>query len=146
MMLLSSKCQYGLRAALYLAIHKEDGLISIKEISSKLGISFHFLTKILQHLSSENLVESYKGPKGGVRLTVKGLNARLYDLVDIIDGLDTFQECVLGLPGCGSLQPCALHNEWVLKRDSVKEMLQSTTLERLANESGFELYRLTVED
>lgn len=142
-MLLSNKCQYGLRAALYLANNKDNGLISIKEISSKLDISFHFLTKILQQLSVEGLIESYKGPKGGVKLTVKGLNARLYDLVAIIDGVDTFHECVLGLPGCGSLKPCALHDEWALKRESLKKMLQGTTLEGLAQEEGTLLHRIS---
>lgn len=135
-MLLSNKCQYGLRAALYLAKNKDNGLISIKDISSELDISFHFLTKILQQLTNENIIESYKGPKGGVKLTIKGLNARLYDLVAIIDGVDTFHECVLGLPGCGHLKPCALHEEWALRRESLKEMLQGMTLERLAKNGG----------
>ncbi len=143
-MLLSNKCQYALRAALYLANHQNDGLISIKEISEKLDISFHFLTKILQQLSNEHIIESQKGPKGGVKLTTKGLNIRLYDLVDIIDGVDTFHECVLGLPGCGHLKPCALHEEWALRRENLKAMLQSMTLEKISD-NGSIMHRLTTE-
>jgi len=141
-MLLSNKCQYALRAAIYLANHKNDGLISIKEISDKLEISFHFLTKILQQFNNERLIESQKGPKGGVKLTVKGLNMRLYDLVEIIDGVDMFHECVLGLPGCGHLKPCALHEEWGIRRDNLKKMLQDMTLETVAD-NGSVIHRLS---
>ena len=142
-MLLSNKCQYALRAALYLANHQNDGLISIKEISEKLDISFHFLTKILQQLTNEQIIESQKGPKGGVKLTTKGLNIRLYDLVDIMDGVDLFHECVLGLPGCGHLKPCVLHEEWAMRRENLKEMLQGLTLEKIADSSSV-IHRLTM--
>ncbi len=141
-MLLSSKCQYALRAAIYLANHQNEGLISIREISEKLDISFHFLTKILQNFTNEKLIESQKGPKGGVKLTLKGLNMRLYDLVEIIDGVSTFHECVLGLPGCGQLQPCALHEEWGAKREDLKNMLQEITLEKIADNDSV-IFRLT---
>ncbi len=142
-MLLSNKCQYAVRAALYLAIHKEEGMISIKEISEKLEISFHFLTKILQQLTNEGMIESQKGPKGGVKLSLKGLNTRLYDLVEIIDGVETFHECVLGLPGCGALQPCAMHEQWTYHRENLKEMLQSSTLEKLGAEGDEFMFRLS---
>ena len=142
-MLLSNKCQYALRAAIYLANHRNEGFISIKDISAELEISFHFLTKILQQFTNEHLIESQKGPKGGVKLTIKGLNMRLYDLVEIIDGVDTFHECVLGLPECGQLKPCALHDEWGSRREDLKKMLQDITLEKIAD-NGSASHRLTL--
>ncbi|CAN0202088.1 unnamed protein product, partial [Chrysoparadoxa australica] len=49
-MLLSKSCVYGLRASIYLASKSDEEFNSIKEMSDKLEISFHFLTKILQQL------------------------------------------------------------------------------------------------
>lgn len=51
-MLLSKSCIYGLRATLFLSAREQDGFIPIREMSEKLEISFHFLTKILQQLTA----------------------------------------------------------------------------------------------
>ena len=67
-MIFSKSCVYGLRAMIYLASIPREGYVSIKSLSDKLDISFHFLTKILQELTAAELMESMKGPKGGVRL------------------------------------------------------------------------------
>lgn len=131
-MLLSKSCIYGLRASLYLAYNKDDGYISIREMAKELDISFHFLTKILQQLTAEGYMESYKGPNGGIKLTQKGLSSTLYNFVTTIDGGELFKECVLGLPGCGSSVPCALHENWISTREGIIEILQDATIKDLA--------------
>lgn len=142
-MLLSKSCVYGLRAALYLASRKEGEYTSIKEMSKKLDISFHFLTKILQQLTAEKFMESYKGPNGGVRLSTKGRAATLYDLVVAIDGDELFTQCALGLPGCGSEKPCPLHNSWQSTRDDIKTMFQKTTLDNLGKQGKENKFRIS---
>ena len=49
--MLSNASEYGIRALIYLAAHQEKSTIPISEISERLNISFHFLTKILQVLT-----------------------------------------------------------------------------------------------
>lgn len=144
-MLLSKSCVYGLRASLFLAANKSGDYISIKEMSSKLGISFHFLTKILQQLTAKGLLESYKGPKGGVRLALPAKEIKFLDVVVAIDGEGLLRECVLGLPGCGVKEPCPLHDEWAKNRNSIIEMFENTTLEYLAKEGKNKNLRLTDE-
>lgn len=131
-MLLSKSCIYGLRASLYLAYNKDDGYISIKEMAKELDISFHFLTKILQQLTAEGYMESYKGPNGGIKLSIKGLSSTLFDFVTTIDGEELFTECVLGLPGCGASVPCALHENWISTREGIVKMLQDATIRDIA--------------
>lgn len=144
-MLLSSSCVYGLRASLYLAANQNGDYVSIREMSESLDISFHFLTKTLQQLTSAGLMESQKGPKGGVRLTKKGSNISLYEIVEAIDGSDLFTECALGLPGCGVEKPCPIHEKWADARDNIRAMLQETNLVELA-EKGKDLnLRITAD-
>lgn len=131
-MLLSKSCIYGLRATLFLSAREQDGFIPIREMSEKLEISFHFLTKILQQLTAYGILESYKGPNGGVRLTRSGEAISLLEIVIAIDGDKMFTECALGLPGCGVMKPCPMHDKWANTRDSIKEMLESTTLTELS--------------
>ncbi len=130
--MLSKSCEYGLRAALYIAsLDQEEGYISIGTISEELGISFPFLTKILQKLNDAGLLTSQRGPKGGVALTQPADEVALHEIVVAIEGDDLFQECVLGLPGCGDAEPCPLHDEWVEERERIKSLFQDATLAEL---------------
>ncbi|WP_020401604.1 RrF2 family transcriptional regulator [Gracilimonas tropica] len=144
-MLLSKSCVYGLRAALYLAAKNDGEYHSLREMSEELNISFHFLTKILQQLTSDGLMESYKGPNGGVKLSEKGKKATLFDMVIAIDGPGLFTQCALGLPGCGSQEPCPLHESWIDTRASIENMLRRTTLIKIAEEGKAKHFRLTAE-
>ena len=133
-MLLSRGCEYGLRAAIYIAQHQGDGYVPIRKVSDDLGIPFHFLTKILQQLNGALLVESFRGPTGGVRLAREPGSISLKDIVVALDGDDLFCACVLGLPGCGDEVPCPLHVEWSKERDRLSNLLESTTLAETASQ------------
>lgn len=144
-MLLSKSCVYGLRASLFLASNQDRDYISIREMSDKLNISFHFLTKILQQLSAAGLMESYKGPNGGIRLTKSGSEVNLFEIVAAIDGVELFTECALGLPGCGTAKPCPLHDKWAEARDGIRVMLENTDLVELAKKGKKLNLRITAD-
>lgn len=144
-MLLSKACVYGLKASLFLASNQEEEFISIRKMSEELSISFHFLTKVLQQLNNAGLLESYKGPNGGVRLTRSGAKVSLFEIVKAIDGTELFTECALGLPECGTGQPCPLHEKWGKTRDSIRLMLESTNLVELAAKGERMNLRITEE-
>lgn len=144
-MLLSKSCVYGLRASLFLASRKNGEYIPIRKMSDKLEISFHFLTKILQQLTAEEILESFKGPNGGVRLKKDGTKIPLMDIVLAIDGSQLLTECALGLPGCGTKNPCPLHDKWAKTRDSIRNMLEQTTLTELVKKGKAENLRLTTD-
>lgn len=131
-MLLLKSCVYGLRASLFLASNQNGEYTSIKKLSEKLDISFHFLTKILQQLAAVDLLESLKGPNGGGRLSKPGEEIALLDIVMAIDEDDLFQECVLGLLGSGMEKPCPLHNIWATTRDDIQDMLETNSLVDMA--------------
>lgn len=134
-MLLSKACTYAIRAATLITLkemQEKRKFIPIRELSDELGLSFHFLTKIMQILTEAKLMESFKGPNGGVGLTKKAGKTKLIDIVAAIDGTDLFTECALGLPGCGERTPCPLHKAWTSRRESIAKMLSSTSLATLA--------------
>ncbi len=131
--MLSKSCIYGLRASIFIALHEEEGgYVSIGRISEELGISFHFLTKILQHLTEGGIMKSYRGPSGGVRLTRSPASVTLLDVVEILEGEDYFRTCILGLPGCGKENPCPLHEEWAQARKRMRRMFGEARLDKLA--------------
>lgn len=136
-MLLSNSCEYGLRATLYLATLKggeDEPFVSIRTISDELDISFHFLTKTFQKLTEAGIMQSQRGPKGGVALARSPEKVTLLDLVLAIDGPALFEECVLGLPECGNRQPCPVHKRWTQERERLGDMFAQRTLAELAEE------------
>ncbi len=146
-MTFSKACNYGVRAALYVAMQDHQEFVSIKEISEKLNISFHFLTKILQTLTQNNIMTSFRGPKGGVALVKPAREISLLDIVHAIDGDSLFTACVLGLNKCGDDNPCPLHNQWIGIRQNIFNLLDTTSLYQVAldiTRNGFRLTNLVM--
>ena len=144
-MLLSKSCEYGLRASLYLTTLDESGFVPIRTIADELDIEFHFLTKIFRQLTSAGLMQSQRGPRGGIALAQPADRITLLQIVLAIDGPALFQECVLGLPGCGEKKPCPMHDRWAVERERVKRMFSNATLEATAREIKHDNLRLTLE-
>lgn len=132
MALLSKSCVYGIRAAIYIASESENDYISISQVAKELNLSPHFLTKILQELTSVNLLLSHKGPRGGVKFARDTKDIKLIEIIGAIDGLDLFTECALGLEGCGVYKPCPLHESWTAHRGALRELFEEENLHDLA--------------
>lgn len=149
MALLSKSCVYGIRAAILMAIKGNADYMSIKDIANDLNLSAHFLTKILQQLTQEGLLISHRGPKGGVKFSRPSGEIKLIEIVAAIDGLELFEECALGLHGCGTATPCPLHEKWAEHKIVLRALFETETLEKLAEnvlDSGLRLSTLSQLD
>lgn len=142
-MILSSACIYGVQGAIYVATLKSENYISLKQIADQLHISFTFLTKVFQQMTDAGIMQSLRGPRGGIKLAKSPLEITLADIIEAIDGPDLFKECLLGLPGCGSAVPCPAHEQWTEMRDNLHELCLSTTLNELAVKGSELNLRLT---
>ena len=131
--MLSAACKDSIRAMIYIAKLQEEGykekFVSIHKIAEDLGLSFYFLSKNFQKLVKAGLLESHRGPQGGVRLLKKPSEIRLIDIVEVIDGMEFFSNCILGFEECSDQNPCTIHNLWAEKREEIYNMFSSTTLE-----------------
>ena len=146
-MLLSNGCEYGLRAAVYLATTTGTSeYVSVRQIGSALDISPSFLTKVLQQLTQADLMTSLRGPRGGVKLAQPADDILLRDVVTAIDGAGLFHECVLGLPECGRVKPCPLHDRWVTERERLETLFSSMSLGTLAERMATSDLRLKDEN
>lgn len=144
-MVLSRTCNYGILAALYIASRKERKVIPIREISDQLAISFHFLTKILQHLTHAKIIRSFRGPKGGVTLARPVESITLMDIILKIDGPGLFNKCMLDVKYCGDDNPCPFHEHWKVARTHLMNSFRNTTLAEISENvtwQGFQLFNL----
>ena len=139
-MLLSNSSVYGLRAAVLLASKKNRDFITIRELSDELNISFYFLTKVLQQLTKSEILISYKGPNGGVKLARPGNSITFMDIIISIEGEKIFRDCAFGLNKCELLQPCPLRKDWQQLQANIKELMESSTLQELADGTHSKLF------
>jgi Rrf2 family iron-sulfur cluster assembly transcriptional regulator len=67
-MKLTTKGRYAVTAMLDLALHAQNGPISLAEISSRQEISLSYLEQLFSRLRKNDLVSSTRGPGGGYRV------------------------------------------------------------------------------
>jgi Rrf2 family protein len=119
---------------MYLALKPEGERTSIKELTRKINIPYHFLAKILQDLTYKGLLISQKGPTGGFALAKPAKDITLFQIVEAIDGTDVTSKCVLGFPECSGKNPCAVHEKWTGLRDEIHVMLVDKNITQMARE------------
>jgi Rrf2 family iron-sulfur cluster assembly transcriptional regulator len=83
-MKISSKGRYAVAAMMDLALHQEDGPLTIADISEKQNISLSYLEQIFADLRKSKLVKGTRGPGGGYRLA---RSPESISVAEIIDGL-----------------------------------------------------------
>lgn len=139
MSILSNTCKYAIRASIYLALNEgESNKIGIKKISEDLDIPTPFLGKILQTLVKHKVLSSTKGPHGGFGLAKNPEEISLLEIIEIIDGMDMFYECLIGLPTCKdhdpNFVPCPLNKKFRPISRQLYNLFQNETIANLKYE------------
>ena len=132
-MIYSNACAYAIRALTRLAALRPDGYVLLDELCRGTDLPRHFVAKIFQDLVRKGLLTSAKGRGGGFALARKPTRIYLFDIVEVVDGLDQLEACVVGMARCDDKQPCPQHEAWSPIRNQVKHYLQRTTLQSMAN-------------
>jgi Rrf2 family transcriptional regulator, iron-sulfur cluster assembly transcription factor len=133
-MIFSKACEYGIRAAAYIALNSLDNIrSSLKDISSEIGSPEAYTAKILQMLVRGGIIISIKGAAGGFEIDEKRMDRiRLGDIVMAIDGGFDETICVLGLKECSRKHPCPVHDKYKHIKKDLKSMLQNTSLKEMS--------------
>ncbi len=134
-MIFSKACEYGIRAAIYVAQKGlKDERCSLKDISEQVGSPEAFTAKILQKLVRAAVIKSNKGAAGGFGVDAAIVKKiKLADIIIAIDGSVNERHCALGLERCSEDEPCPVHNKFKhIKRDLVA-MIYNTTLYEMAH-------------
>ncbi|MCB0401159.1 MAG: Rrf2 family transcriptional regulator [Flavobacteriales bacterium] len=130
----SKTCEYGIKAAIYIAGSSKEGKrVRLKDIASNIDSPEAFTAKILQLLAKNNIIDSIKGPTGGFEINEEKMKSiMLNEIVLAIDGDKIYNGCGLGLHKCNAKKPCPLHDKFQLIRDDLKKMLITTSLYSLS--------------
>lgn len=138
----SKTCELGLQAVLFLSIKKEKRIFTATEVSKELKVPKEYISKVMQILTESGIIGSKKGKNGGFYLAKSPSQIKLIEIVEAIDGLEIFNNCVLGFPGCSSDNPCPVHEKWGKLREDAYKMLSNETLEQLKEKTLHKLVNL----
>lgn len=131
--MISKSCKYAIRAAIFLASKAdEDVKLSAKEVADNIEAPQAFIGKVLQILRKHRIISSLKGPYGGFYCEMHQLNTPIINIVNAVDGLAVFNECVLGLQECSAEHPCPMHHKYIESRDIMLKSFEETTIGDLA--------------
>ena len=138
--MLSNSCRYGIRAVIYLAgLPVSNGKIGIKKISNDLNLPTPFLAKILQVLAKQKILSSSKGPHGGFSILRDPRKITLLDIVNAIDGYETFTGCIMHNGSCEGVEKegkhCPLHFDYEKSRKELIKLFSNRTIHELVVKS-----------
>jgi Rrf2 family protein len=130
----SKACEYGIKAAIYIAVQSnQNKRVALKDISKEIDSPEAFTAKILQQLARNGIIDSVKGPSGGFEIERKKMaKIKLSQIVSAIDGDSIYKGCALGLKECSEKKPCPVHDKFKIVRDDLRTMLETTNLQELA--------------
>lgn len=123
---ISTKGQYGLTIMMELARNFGQGPVSLRKIAELHDLSEHYLEQLISPLRNAGLVKSIRGAYGGYVLAKEPAEITAGDVIRILEG---------------PIKPVEFDEEkdpakrdlWKRIRDSIAEVLDSTTLEDLIN-------------
>lgn len=132
---LTNTSQYAIRTLIYITKYGQDRLFSAKELSETLNIPYKFLTKVMISLVNNHFVLSIKGREGGYKLAKPSSQIRVLDILNVFNEFENNNKCLLGIGSCDSENKCALHDQWVVPKELIQQMFETTTLDKLEDEN-----------
>ncbi|MCH8299826.1 MAG: Rrf2 family transcriptional regulator [Candidatus Marinimicrobia bacterium] len=138
-MIFSRSCEYALQAVTFIASQPSNRPVLSRDISGALNIPPHFLGKILQTLVKHNILGSQKGKSGGFEIIRPPEEITLYDIIQVMDGPDYFEQCIMGFPGCFDHNPCPAHLEWKGIKEKLMKLLNARSISELSSDLDFKL-------
>jgi Rrf2 family cysteine metabolism transcriptional repressor len=124
-MKVSTKGRYGLTVMTELAGNYGEGPMSLKSIADKHNLSGHYLEQLIAPLRNAGLVKSMRGAYGGYNLSREPKDITVGDVIRVLEG-------PIHLVDFDQGEDLAHKELWIRIRDSIAEVLDSTTLLDLA--------------
>ncbi|MHB8882560.1 MAG: RrF2 family transcriptional regulator [Thermodesulfovibrionales bacterium] len=141
---ITQETDYAVRCVLYLSSIGPEQTVRIEEIAAEMQIPRSFLAKILQKLTQADVVRSYRGVKGGFRLSRPPKEITLLQVVEAVEGPVTMNRCTREGSLCDFKKTCAVHPVWRRLRTIVETYMKDITFEKLKKERRQEAMTHTI--
>ena len=136
-MKLTTKGRYAVMAMADLALFKDNGPTSLKDISLRQNISLPYLEQIFIKLKDGNLVKSIRGAKGGYILEKPANEIKISNIISAVDEEVKMLNCKKeSKKGCNNKSTkCITHNLWDQLDQHINNFFEKVKLEDLVDKS-----------
>ncbi len=131
-MKLTTKGRYAVTAMLDLALHYEQGAVTLSDIAGRQGISLSYLEQLFARLRRSGLVESVRGPGGGYNLATAPGEISVAEIIIAINENIDATRCG-GDKNCDGEERCLTHYLWEGLSERIHEFLSGITLADLVD-------------
>lgn len=134
-MKLTTKGRYAVTAMLDLAIHYENGPITLADISTRQEISLSYLEQLFSKLRKNSLVDSARGPGGGYRLSRLADDIAVAEIIAAVDETVDATRC-RRKGNCQHEERCLTHDLWCDLSDQIFSFLSDISLASLVEKKA----------
>ena len=132
-MRLTTKGRYAVTAVLDLALHQDNGPVSLAAISERQGISLSYLEQLFAKLRRNHIVSSTRGPGGGYTLTNSVNDVSVSDVILAVDENCKVVDCDEN-DGCHGGYQCLTHDLWQELSNEIRSFLDGITLSEIMSQ------------
>ncbi len=134
-MRLSTKSRYAVTSLLDVAMHSEDGPVSLADISRRQGVSLSYLEQLFAKMRRHDLVSSTRGPGGGYLLSRQPEDI---DISTIVLSVDEELKIVNkdALTSGIEFEPCLTETLWDELSGEITEYLSSISLAEIIQQES----------
>ena len=134
-MRLTTKGRYAVTAILDLALHQENGPVSLAAISERQCISLSYLEQLFAKLRRNNIVRSTRGPGGGYTLANNTDEVSVSDIILAVDESYKMLDCNES-DGCHGEYQCLTHDLWKELSSEIRSFLDGITLSEIMSQES----------
>jgi len=134
-MKLTTKGRYAVTAMLDLALHYDQGAVTLADIAKRQGISLSYLEQLFAKLRRNGLVDSVRGPGGGYNLASNPSEISVADIVLAINENIDARRCA-GKANCDGDERCLTHELWESLSIRISDFLSGISLADLVSNSN----------
>jgi Rrf2 family protein len=118
----------------HLALRRDRGSSSAREIAEQFDIPIELMAKVLQRLVQRGLLSSHQGTRGGYQLARPPSTISVADVIQAIDGPLTVTACSSQTQDCEQFAKCNVRDPlWKLK-ERILSTLADCTVAELASD------------
>jgi Rrf2 family iron-sulfur cluster assembly transcriptional regulator len=129
-MRLTTKGRFAVTAMIDVAMHCQNGPVTLGGVSERQKISLSYLEQLFGKLRRHGLVDSVRGPGGGYNLGRAATEMSVADIILAVDEPIDATQCG-GKENCKDDRRCMTHELWAGLNNHIFTYLRSVSLEQL---------------
>jgi Rrf2 family protein len=132
MITISRETDYAARVILHLSLQGDGARATAQQIAAERLIPRSLVRRVVTRLASAGIIETTRGPEGGVALARSSAEISLLQVIEAMEGPIALNRCAVEPHTCPLSSACSVHEAWCRAKDIIRLHLHQITFEQLA--------------